>query len=493
LPAEEAERVVNALAAAASSSATTVETLSESMKYLGPAAQRLGVPLEEALAIIGKLGDAGIKGGFATRAFSTALGELASPTEEAAEVMEDLGIKYFDANGEFIGITNTVGMLEEAFVGMTVEQKEVALGAMFTGAAVRVFSTLLGVGADELHNYQGELTDTTVAFDQQAAMLDTVSGQWKILKGSIEFLLVTIGSDMLPILQKLMNERIIPLVNGIIEWIKAQGGLIPSLHAVGQKIREEIPILGMLADLIVATFKWMWENKSAVIAAFVAIGAAMAAMKVINLVTSLGSLAALLSPAGLLLVGLGLLAAGLVLARGKITEFNEAQQQAVADAKNLEESLGQLTDSAEDLAKAGVILQGAINFVGNSLSVLHDSGQISIITLSEITDKMADLRDRVLEVPVEEMASMWREGVQSILAEYSDIVPGIEDIMGEVLVAFGEVEAGFDGVGDAAARSVGPMGMHKDALDEARRVLDEWKASQEAVIDPMQMQRANSG
>ena len=225
LPAEESERVVNALAAAASSSATTVDTLGESMKYLAPVASDLSIPLEEALAAVGKLGDAGLQGGIATRAFSTALLGLASPTEEAADMMGQLGIDLFDTSGDFVGITGLVNQFETALVGMTAEERAAALGAIFTGGAVKSFSILLGVGSDELEAYQEELTGTTVAFDQQAAMLDTLEGQWTILKGSVSALFVALGTSLMPMLKDFLHDRIIPIINATIEWVKSMGGI----------------------------------------------------------------------------------------------------------------------------------------------------------------------------------------------------------------------------------------------------------------------------
>ena len=83
-------------------------------------------------------------------------------------------LQFSDTNGEFVGITGLVGQFETALEGMTDEERAAALGAIFTGGAVKSFSILLGVGSEELATYQEELTGTTTAFDQQAAMLDTL-------------------------------------------------------------------------------------------------------------------------------------------------------------------------------------------------------------------------------------------------------------------------------------------------------------------------------
>jgi len=225
LEAGESERVVNALAAAASSSNTTVESLAQSMKYFAPIAADLNIPLETALGLIGKLGDAGITGTMATRAMTTAFTRLAKPTDEMVEVMKDLNLEFFDAQGNFIGATEMIGLLEDRFAGLTQEQRAAAISTLFGAESMKQFSILIAEGEDGLNDYISSITGTTTAFDQQAEMLDTLSGQWQILKGSFELLLVTIGTDMMPILKDFLKDRIIPLVNGITQWIEKMGGL----------------------------------------------------------------------------------------------------------------------------------------------------------------------------------------------------------------------------------------------------------------------------
>lgn len=428
LPASESERVVNALAAAASTSATTVESLGESMKYLAPAAADLNVPLEEVLAVIGKLGDAGLRGGLATRAFSTALNSMASPTEEAIKVMEELDIAFFDAHGEFIGIIETVGVLERALEGMTTEQKKAALGAMFTGAAVRTFSILLGVGSEELANYQEELVGTTTAFDQQAEMLNTLKGQWQILKGSIELLLVTIGTDMMPILKSFVQDRLIPIINNMTKWIEKMGGLKGIFAFLKGKVRDWareheslISALKKAKDAVVWVFNavksfvnFLLDHGTATVNIIAGIGAAFIAWKLVKIATGLwGVVHALTGPIGLVValtaagIALGLflkekgpaIAEGLGTIRDVIYEVtggfidlgvasSEAYRRMAEDAEALDDALENLTpnmtaafmaagDVDEELLrlKGKVLVDGVVKGIEESESDIEEAGE----------------------------------------------------------------------------------------------------------------------
>ena len=261
----ESERVANALAATASSSATTVSSLAESMKYLAPVAAAMNMELEEALTVVAKLGDAGLTGGRATRALATALKGLAEPTEEAAAALEKLGIDTFDAEGNFIGIIELAGQLEESFndLGYTAEERLGAMESIFAGAS-NAMSILVNEGRSDLEAYQESITGTSVAFEQQAAMLETVSGQWQILKGSIELLLVTIGGPMLTAIQGFITNTLIPWVNRMTE------------AAEGTSIFEEA------IKKIIAPFEWMINNGQKVKTSLIAIGAGLLTITVLT-------------------------------------------------------------------------------------------------------------------------------------------------------------------------------------------------------------------
>jgi len=225
LDASEADRVANVFAATTATSNTTVQSLAESMKYFGPIARTFGIPLEEAAAVVGKLGDAGITGTLATRTLATAMMKLADPTDKMQEVMDRLNLEFFDANGQFVGLNEMVRRLEVGFKDLTPQQKMAAESALFGAQSVKQWNAILAVGSDELDAYTESITGTNAAFEQQEIQLDTLSGQWTILKGSISLLLQTIGEDMMPILKDVLKNTIIPWINGLTTWLEKMGGV----------------------------------------------------------------------------------------------------------------------------------------------------------------------------------------------------------------------------------------------------------------------------
>ena len=235
LPVMETDRVVNLLAATAASSNTTVQSLGESFKMIASLASQLGTPVEELASIIGKLGDVGFQGTMATSTLATAMVRLASPSADAEAIMKQLNISLWDAQGNFIGLTNMVALLEDRFKGLTQQQQQAALGAIFGARAVKQLNALISIGADKLRDYTSEITDTTAAFDQQKNMLDTLSGKWVILQSSIEALKTSLGDNLLPALKDYVDYMII-VVNTTTDWVSGNATLLESL----QKVHEAL-------------------------------------------------------------------------------------------------------------------------------------------------------------------------------------------------------------------------------------------------------------
>lgn len=99
LPASQMSRVGDVLVGTFTRSNTDLSMLGETMKYVAPVAAGMGVSIEQAAAMAGKLGDAGIQGSMAGTALRAILGRLAAPPKMAADALEELGIKTADAKG----------------------------------------------------------------------------------------------------------------------------------------------------------------------------------------------------------------------------------------------------------------------------------------------------------------------------------------------------------------------------------------------------------
>jgi len=426
---EESARVANALAAAASSSNTTVQTLSESMKYFAPICADLNIPLEEGLSIVGKLGDANLQGSMATRSLATAFLRLADPTKEMTGVMEELNIEFFNANGEFIGATELIGVLQDRFKGLTDEQKSAALSTLFGAEAVKQFSVLVGVGAESLEDYQESITDTTAAFDQMEIRQNTLSGQIKILKGSWDLLKTTVGEKLIPILQDFVKETLIPLVNSMAEGAEGSDFLAKKFKAFIDKVKEGI--------------EWVVEHRRGLVTALEAVTiafGALIALKVANWITSvltgfttLGAAIAAGSPVGLALVGIGALfliayQAGKVMPTvlGNIKKGFERMGEEAGEAAAVLHSFNQEAEESQAAAEAL-----ATEYEWFIKSLEYGQGPIGLTTkdLETLKGEVKEAYEALEGAPSTEAAMrQWSRLINEIIDSWSEAYPELQKL-----------------------------------------------------------------
>lgn len=114
LDVSEAAKVTDVLALAANSSNTDVTQLGDAIKFAAPAASGLGVSIEETVASIQLLSDAGLQGTLAGTGLRKALIALESPTKTQAKILNDLGVNLEDVKVSSVGMTKAFTVLRDA-------------------------------------------------------------------------------------------------------------------------------------------------------------------------------------------------------------------------------------------------------------------------------------------------------------------------------------------------------------------------------------------
>src|SRR5690625_107206 len=173
----EAGRVSDVLAKGASSANTNVEQLGGAMQVVAPIASTLGLEIEGMTAAVGLMSDAGIQGEQAGRMLRQGFLRLADPTGKAADLVEELGINVFDADGNMKEMDGVVAELEKGLKGMDAQTKAAALSTLFGAQSTAGWSALLDRGSDELAEYTEELQNSEGAAAEMAkVMQDNAKG-----------------------------------------------------------------------------------------------------------------------------------------------------------------------------------------------------------------------------------------------------------------------------------------------------------------------------
>jgi TP901 family phage tail tape measure protein len=251
---EKSIRIADLFAQAANASATDVTELGMAFAQSALVADQFGIPIEELTAQLGIFANNGLKGSDAGTSFKTMLLQMLDPTKERAKLMAELGLSFFDAQGEFIGLEGVASQLQDSLGGLTEEQRQTALAVLFGSDAVRAASILYEQGAGAIAGFQGEMAAAGTVQEQAAQRLDNLQGALETLRGSLETLAITAGSVFLPALTMLVQgatevvNAILALPDPILKVVSVLGALASAFAAVtfGGSFLASLPLIGPL-------------------------------------------------------------------------------------------------------------------------------------------------------------------------------------------------------------------------------------------------------
>lgn len=203
LGAEEMVRVADVLAKTSASTNTSIATLGESMKYAAPIAEGLKIPFEEAAAIIGVMGDAGIKSSQAGTALRGAVARLSKMPKQTAEALSALGVAARDSEGNMRTLPSLMQALSEKMEGMGTARKMEYLTKIFgTEAASGMLAVMKAATGEEqkLQKLIEAIYAATGTSDEMARIMgDTLQGAMRRASSAVESLKIDIGNSLMPV------------------------------------------------------------------------------------------------------------------------------------------------------------------------------------------------------------------------------------------------------------------------------------------------------
>src|SRR5690606_35976750 len=206
-----------------------------------------GVSIEEVAAMTGRLGDVGIQGQRAGTALRAIFTRLASPTGEAARLIQELGIQMTDSSGNMLPMIDIIRQIEERTRNMGSAQRSAVLTTLVGMEAVSAFSALLDVGADNIQNYADELRASAgVAREVSARQMDNLRGVLEELKSAFEEVQISIGSAFIPILR--LGAQVL---TGVVNVFNMLPGPVKTVVAAGLGFVAMLSGAALVASLII--------------------------------------------------------------------------------------------------------------------------------------------------------------------------------------------------------------------------------------------------
>ncbi|WP_323986196.1 phage tail tape measure protein [Microbacterium plantarum] len=324
LSGDQAAHVADVLAAGAGKAMGSVEDLANGLKFVGPVANAMGVSLEETTGVLAMFAQQGIIGEQAGTSLRGVLSSLTSPSKQAREEIDRLGLTLYDSQGNFMGLQNAAGELSKAYTNMDGASRDASLGIIFGRETVTAATSLYKAGAKGVEEWTEAVDDSGYAAETARRRLDNLSGDVEALGGALDTALIQTGGAA--------NETLRSTVQ-----------VLTSLVDVFNEAPEEVQNATMYLGIAAATIGLVG---GAALLATTRFAEFRANVKAADL-----SMRGLVGAAGAVTAGLTVVI-GIVAAVAQAQAEARARAQAYADT--LEEGTLRATKATEDLAVANL-------------------------------------------------------------------------------------------------------------------------------------------
>lgn len=214
--------IADLLAAGAGKALGGVDQLGQALNQSGQVANQFGLSIEDTVGTLSAFAGAGLLGSDAGTSFKTMLQSLANPAKQTQQLMKQLGLNFYDANGQFIGITGAAQELQDKLGTLTDQQRQAALAQIFGSDAVRAASVLYKEGASGIQSWIDKVDDSGYAMEQARAKSDNLNGDLKKLQSAFQSGVIEAGTAangaLRPLVQTLTT--VITAFNGLPEPVK---------------------------------------------------------------------------------------------------------------------------------------------------------------------------------------------------------------------------------------------------------------------------------
>ena len=300
LDASEMGRVGDVLVNTFTKSNTNLTMLGETMKYSAPVAKSLGVSIEEAAAMAGKLGDAGIQGSMAGTTLRAVMLRLSAPSKQGADALDALRVKTTDVAGNMRKIPDILADLNRALVKMTDSQRSAYTKAIFdTEAMSGAFVLMEQAGSGALQEFANNVKKSGSASEVARKQNDNLIGDYRALTSAAEGASIAFYENLEPALRKITQ-----LGTEGLSWL---GDAIKEYPNLSAAIGYTAGAIGLLATTALPVFTLFKTGSFIVGGLKAAFGAAQVGMAAFNVAASA-------NPIGMIVMGIAAaIAAGYLL------------------------------------------------------------------------------------------------------------------------------------------------------------------------------------
>lgn len=442
LEGEDMAHVADLLAAGAGKAMGDVTDLSAAMNQSAMVANATGLTIEETTAALAAFASQGLIGSDAGTSFKSMLQSLTPTSAAARDTMQDLGITAYDAQGNFVGLTQFAGSLEAGLKNLSVEQQQAALKTIFGSDAIRAATVLYSEGADGIQDWIDAVDDQGYAAEQAAARLDNLKGDIEALGGALDTALIKTGSGA--------NDALRTMVQWLTEAVEAYADLPAPLQGAALWVGIVTAAIGLLGGgALFATLKIAELKTSLAILGVTAQGAQAALLRVGQFLTG---------PWGIAILAAAGVATVLVTEKQRLTD----QGRELADT--LDAETGAITENSTAWA-ANKLQQEGILSAGKRLGITADDMTQAWLGNAEALDRVNDRLDRFRNDADFRMDNADWDGWSDDLADVMYALDGSNTVLSEARTRHDELTEATEGSADAMGAGADTADQQADSLE----------------------------
>jgi TP901 family phage tail tape measure protein len=195
---------VDILTVAFTRSNTDIRALGEAFRQAGPVAAALNRDFTETTAILSKLADAGFQGSLGGNALKRILSDLVAPTKTAQNELKKFGIEAKEINLQTRDFSEVIDLFKEKTAGFAESDIGALAFAVFGQRGAPAFLALMEQGGQSIRDFTVLLEKASGTAERiRKIQLDTVFGQFELLRSAAENLTIKLGRGLEPFLKVL--------------------------------------------------------------------------------------------------------------------------------------------------------------------------------------------------------------------------------------------------------------------------------------------------
>ena len=273
--AEDAGHFADLMAKGATLANTSVQQLGEAMSDGASGAAAYGQSADSMTVSLLRLAEQNEVGAAAGTALAAAYKNIYSPTNQAAEALEKLGVKAYDANGNARDFNDVTNELAGALSGYTEEEQAAYKQTIFGIQGLNAFNKMTVTGIDKQNEWKESLAGASDGMGEAAKQYDTMTDN---LQGDVSSF-----QSALEGLQISLSDSLTPALRDFVQWgTEGLGQVTEYINTDEFKSFAEGALNAVKTGVegVANAIKFLAENSQTVVPVVAGLGVAFAAFKV---------------------------------------------------------------------------------------------------------------------------------------------------------------------------------------------------------------------